>query len=188
MAEAQGKAAGLGPDEHKWIIRLDNDSSNMSKPGGDGTKWLRKVSISVPVVDRKTGAPTIEEVGTLEAWYWPSKEEAAEAKEAAEPKLTPEQTEKIIGAFITELRNAHRGGKTRARKKSPDWFGYAAMPAVGIDDVTNKDNKAQMEKWLRLLVDSGDLKEVTEIGPDRHPAVFLALSEKTIKRLDASEK
>jgi hypothetical protein len=115
MTESEGAKTALAPGEHKWVIRLDNDSANMSKPGGDGTRWLRKVSVPVPVVD-KDGNAAVEEVGTLEAWYRPSKQDVAEAKQADERKnLTPETIDAIIGAFCCKTNY----DKTRADRQSP---------------------------------------------------------------------
>ena len=154
----------------------------MSKPGGDGRRWLRKVSVPVPVVD-KNGDATVEEVGTVETWYWPSKEDVAEAKQADERKnLTPEMIDAIIGAFCCKTND-----KRRVDKKSPDWFGYAAMPAIGLDP-TDRGDKNRMETYFRLLVESDDLIEYEDTGPDRHLRRFFRLSKKTEARLLASEK
>ena len=75
----------------------------------------------------------------------------------------------------------------RADKRSPDWAGYAVMPEIGLDK-TNKDDKTKMDTWLKLLVKSGDLQEYESAGPDRHPVMFLGMSEKTRKWMDTSEK
>jgi hypothetical protein len=195
MAETEGKSAGLEPDEFRWLIRLDNDSANMSEPGGGGTQWLRKVSVEVPVVDKKTGKATTEKVGVVEAWYWPSKEDVTAAKEkVAEAKaevdaetLTPELTDAIIGA-VCEAKRSVSGSALRADMRSSDWAGYAIMPAVGLS-VADKDDKSQMNAWLKLLVKSDDLTECTSISSRRHPALFLDISEKTRNRLhDDSER
>ena len=135
-----------------------------------------------PVVD-KDGNATVEEVGTLDLWVWPSPEEVAEAKEYGERKnLTPETIDAIIDAFCCKTND-----KTRVDKQSPDWFGYAAMPAIGLDP-TDRGDKNRMETYLRLLVESDDLKEVAEQGPSRHLRRFFRLSKKTEARLVASEK
>jgi hypothetical protein len=75
----------------------------------------------------------------------------------------------------------------RADKRSPQWAGYVAMPAIGFD-VRNKDDKSQTDTWLKLLVKSGELEEVEGMGSDRHPAMFLGISAKTRAALEASEK
>jgi AAA domain len=184
MTEAEGKSAGLDQGEYKWIIRLDNDSANMSKPGGGGTRWLRKVSVPVPVVD-KDGNAAVEDVGTVETWAWPSKEEVAEAKEAAEPKLTPEQTEKIIAAIRDETCKMH-DQMLRKDMQASKWAGYPAMQAIGLD-IEDKAAKKRMDGWLKLLIASGVLGEETGEKSSRHPAQFITISEETRARLIASE-
>jgi hypothetical protein len=188
MAETEGKSAGLEPDGFRWLIRLDNDSANMSEPGGGGTQWLRKVSVEVPVVDKKTGNATIEKVGVVEAWSWPSKEDAAEAKEAAERKsLTPEIADAIIGAFVAAIR-ACRTGELRADVKAQTWAGKLVMPTVGLDP-EDKGDRDRMDAWFKLLVASGDLVEIEDKDTNRHLRKYLDISDKTRRRFDeASEK
>jgi hypothetical protein len=60
------------------------------------------------------------------------------------------------------------------------------MPLIGLN-TTDKDDKSRMDTWLKLLVKSDDLNEYESPGPDRHPVMFLEISEKTRRRLDASE-
>ena len=87
--------------------------------------------VEVPVVDKKTGNATIEKVGVVEAWSWPSKEDAAEAKEAAERKSLDARDRR------RHHRRVYRGytrvpkGELRADVKAQTWAGKLVMPTVG---------------------------------------------------------
>jgi hypothetical protein len=132
-------------------------------------------------IDVKLDDGGITSVGAVERWDWPSAEEAEAARDEATRKtLTSELTDAILWAIAKPSR-----GGLRADKQSPNWAGYAVMPAVGLD-VTRKQDKVQMDTWLKLLVKSEDLTEYQDSGPDRHPVMFLGISEKTRRRLDES--
>ena len=172
MTEAEGEKAKLAPGEFLDIFRLDSGKSNMTKRS-NGSTWRRLVSVEV---DCEVGA---EDVGIVEAWRWPRREEQAEG---GREELTPEMTEIIVQAFVKD-----RLSRRRAAKKSPDWFGYAAMEAAGLD-TADRAEKNLMERWLKELVEADVLVAQTDLGPDRHPVAFLSLSGKTIKRLEEASE
>jgi hypothetical protein len=176
MTEQEGEKAGLGPGEFMSIFRLDNGKPNMVKRVS-GSTWRLMASVMVECEDGGT-----EDVGVCDAWSWPSKEEAAAAKDEVERKrLTPEKTDAIIAALADAF------NKRRADKQSPQWAGYTVMPLIGLD-IADKDDKNQMDAWLKLLVGSGDLQIETGERSNRLPCKYITISEKTRRRLDAASE
>jgi AAA domain len=178
MTKEEGAAAALAPGDFASFFRVDNVKANMTARA-PASKWRRLVSVKVPVVD-EDDQPTVENVATCEPWFWPS---AEEAEEAERERLTPETMDAILDA----VSKAHRSGKNRADRQSPAWVGYAVIEALDLDP-TDKKSKDQVAAWLKLLVGSEDLEKYKAEGKDRHPAMFIGLSKKTLKRLLASEK
>ena len=176
MTETQGDKAGLLKGEYRRYFNLVDGKPSL-RQWSDAQSWRRMASVEVTLEDDSTTS-----VGVVERWDWPKAEDAAEAKEKIErEKLKTEIRDTIIGVFVT----AHNRRDLRSDKRSPQWAGYAVMPAIGFD-VRDKDAKSQVDTWLKLLVKSGELEEREGMGSDRHPAMFLGLSEATRKRLDTS--
>jgi AAA domain len=177
MGKDDGGKAGLPEGEYRRYFYLVDGKPSL-RQWSDTQSWRRMASIDVKLDD---GSRT--SVGAVERWDWPSAEDAEAARdETTRKSLTSELTDAILWAIAKPSREG-----LRADKQSPNWAGYSVMPAVGLD-VTRKADKSQMDTWLKLLVKSEDLKEYQDSGPDRHPAMFLEISEKTRKRLDESGK
>ena len=177
MDDIEAAKNGIQPWQAGDYFRVDNPKHTHRRSAVP--VWRQKISVSLG--NKGPGLMDFaSEVGVVAEWSPPSKEDVAEAKDAAAPRPTPEQVEKIIGVF--------RGMNLSMRKdkQSPQWAGYAVMPTIGLD-VTKKADKDLMGHWFDLLIKSDDLKDVVGEKPSGHPAPFITISDKTRGRLEASE-
>ena len=65
MTMEEAAKTGLSDEEREWIICRILLGGNLSKPGGDGRRWFRKVSVPVDAVD-EGGHSIVWEAGALE--------------------------------------------------------------------------------------------------------------------------
>jgi hypothetical protein len=79
MTESEARDARVEPRERDWIVCRIPLGGNLSKPGGDGRKWFRKVSVGVDAID-ENGRQIVWEAGALEPFQpeWEREEQAEE--------------------------------------------------------------------------------------------------------------
>jgi hypothetical protein len=173
MSKDEGSKAGLPEGEYRRYFHLVDGKPSL-RQWSDTQSWRRMGSIDVTLDDGSTTS-----VGAVESWYWPSADVAEEARDGNDAKsLTPQLTDTIIAAC------GQRG--LRADKQSPAWAGYQIMPLIGLD-VENKGDKKKMERWLGLLVKSGDLEIRLGETHNRRPCNYITMSEKTRRKLEGLE-
>ena len=151
MTEREAEDAGVEPHERDWIICRIPLGGNLSRPGGDGRKWFRKVSVPVDAVD-EDGRSIVWEAGVLEPFQpqW-------EREEAATCGLTEAAT-----ALFNEMKD-HR---ERLSDKTHSPRHPTRVLIRGIKGRKRYTRKVEIErelealhkaKWLTVCSVTGDL-------------------------------
>ena len=157
MSEKEEKDAGLDAGARRSYFRLDNGKANMLAPT-QSARWRQLVSVRIDSGD---------DVGVVEAWYWPAKED-----------LTDAQIDAVLGVF------AENYLPLRYSDQAADWAGKAVAAGMGFN-IVDKDAKKLAQFILDKLIKDELLAKEERPSPSNRGRTswYVVLTDAAKKRL-----
>lgn len=159
MTFEQADKAGL--DSPDGYFRIDHGKVNLIASGQ--SQWRRFVS--VPLMNGKGLFNKGDEIGVVEAWRWPSRDDLAEREAKARAAVVADVPAEVLAGLKVRLDN----GFYKANVQASSWAGKLVAELLDID-LADKDEKLRVKAMLAAWLANGDLQIVTEKDAHRHDA------------------